>query len=214
LPVRRRPWERPVTARLALGVRPGECRLTCGAGPIVINPPAKLLRACRLDMEGMIQPVGEGGRPPSIVCGLGPAQRLASIVIPPGTGLSCAVTVGGDPSRRIDVTVHHDALKLAHGCRPPGSAVWTSGCQLVPLTWTPCHFGGTRPCCRAAPAAAAPQALSRHRFRFCLPPMPWSPTLVAGTGIPTAAYPPEAALRSYRCLQLADSLLRERVFAD
>jgi hypothetical protein len=63
----------------------------------------------------------------------------------PGKGFSCSVTVGGELSGHIDVAVEHNALQLAYAWRPPGSTVWTRGTQRVPLTWTRCHFGGTRP---------------------------------------------------------------------
>jgi hypothetical protein len=50
----------------------------------------------------------------------------------------------GEPSGRINIAVHLDALKLAYAWRPPGSTVWTRGTQRIRLAWTPCHFGGAR----------------------------------------------------------------------
>jgi hypothetical protein len=60
-------------------------------------------------------------------------------------GFSCSVTVGGEPSGHISIDVEHDALQLAYAWRPPGSTVWTRGCQRVLLAWTRCNFGGARP---------------------------------------------------------------------
>jgi hypothetical protein len=34
--------------------------------------------------------------------------------------------------------------RLAYEWRPPRSAGWTCSFQRVPVTWTPCHFGGFR----------------------------------------------------------------------
>jgi len=76
------------------------------------------------------------------------------------------------------------------------------------------HFGGTRPVLRCG-------ACGRRAASSISPSVPLlpaagamaAPGLWRSTGISTAAaYPPKAALRSYSCLQLAESLLRERVF--
>jgi hypothetical protein len=63
----------------------------------------------------------------------------------PGMGFSCSLRVGSEPSGYIHVDVQQDALQLAYAWHPPGSTVWTRGCQRVQITWTRCHFGGARP---------------------------------------------------------------------
>jgi hypothetical protein len=109
-------------------------------------------------------------------------------------GLSYAVAVGGEPSRRIDVTVHHDALQFAYGWRPPRSTVWTSGCQLHSLTWTPCHFVGTRPLLRCS-------ACGRRAASSISPSVPLLPAggAMAAPGLwRSMEYPPPPPTRQRR----------------
>jgi hypothetical protein len=86
-----------------------------------------------------------------------------------GIGLSCTVAVGGEPSGRIDVTVHHDALQLAYGGVLPGRRCGPAAASCFRSLGRRAILAAPGPCCGATRAAAAPQALSRHRFRCCLP---------------------------------------------
>ena len=89
----------------------------------------------------------------------------------PGLELSCAFTVGGKPSGRIDVTVQHDVLQLSYEWRSPESTVWIRDRQSVQITRTACHLGGSR-CwfqCRCGRRAAKLYFVSGSLFqcRLC-----------------------------------------------
>src|SRR4029077_225456 len=51
--------------------------------------------------------------------------------------------------------------------RSSGSTVWTRGRQWVPVTWTPCHFGGDRPWFRCS-ASVGHQPCGRRMAKLYL----------------------------------------------
>jgi hypothetical protein len=51
----------------------------------------------------------------------------------------------GKPSGDIRARTEGDAVVLTYRLRSPGAAEWKPIEQRVPITWTPCHFGGNRP---------------------------------------------------------------------
>src|SRR5262252_1850320 len=63
----------------------------------------------------------------------------------PGLESSFSVKVGGEPSGRIVVAAHADAVLLTYEWRPLGTRASLRGLQRVPIQWTRCNFGGYRP---------------------------------------------------------------------
>lgn len=51
----------------------------------------------------------------------------------------------GERTGTINVRVEADAVVLTYRVRSLLAAKWKPIEQRLPLTWTPCHFGGTRP---------------------------------------------------------------------
>jgi hypothetical protein len=62
-----------------------------------------------------------------------------------GQSFMCSWTWHGEPSGSINVRTELDAVVLTYRARSRGATEWKSIEQRVPLTWTPCHFGGRRP---------------------------------------------------------------------
>ena len=63
----------------------------------------------------------------------------------PGRESSWSVRVDGEPSGRIVVVAHADAVLLTYERRPLGTRASLRGSQRVPIQWTRCNFGNARP---------------------------------------------------------------------
>jgi hypothetical protein len=62
-----------------------------------------------------------------------------------GQSFMCSWTWHGEPSGSINVRTELDAVVLTYRARSRGATAWKSVEQRVPITWTPCYFGGRRP---------------------------------------------------------------------
>ena len=63
----------------------------------------------------------------------------------PGISFSSSWTRGGELSASINAHTETDAVVLMYRARNWGDAEWKPLEQLIPITWTACHFGGHRP---------------------------------------------------------------------
>ena len=63
----------------------------------------------------------------------------------PGLFFSWSWTCNGEPFGDIKVRTEADAVVLVYRMRNRGDAEWKSVEQRVPITWTACHLGGSRP---------------------------------------------------------------------
>jgi hypothetical protein len=62
-----------------------------------------------------------------------------------GQYFSRSWTCRGEPSGSINVSTELDAVVLSYRSRSRGSTEWKSIEQRVPIVWTNCHLGGSRP---------------------------------------------------------------------
>lgn len=62
-----------------------------------------------------------------------------------GQYFSCSWICGGERSGSINVRTEWDAVVLMYRSRSWGATEWKSIEQRVPITWTACHLGGSRP---------------------------------------------------------------------
>jgi hypothetical protein len=62
----------------------------------------------------------------------------------PGQSFTSSWTCGGEPFGTIKVSTQTDAVVLDYRIRNWESTEWKAIKQRLPITWTACHFGGTR----------------------------------------------------------------------
>lgn len=66
-------------------------------------------------------------------------------LLQPGRGFRLAWSRNGEPTGNIGVTVEQDAIVLSYRSRRYGEQEWRDIRQRVPITWTRCALGGSRP---------------------------------------------------------------------
>jgi hypothetical protein len=62
-----------------------------------------------------------------------------------GQSFTLLWTWHGETTGKIDVRTESDAVVLTYQSRSSEAAAWKPIEQRIPITWTPCHFGGRRP---------------------------------------------------------------------
>jgi hypothetical protein len=93
-----------------------------------------------------------GGRPTCEICQWIDVRKWRREGrLTPGQTFPCYWTIGGEPYGAISVRVEPSAVLLRFRARSYGSAEWKLVEQHVPIVWTACHLGGSRPwfCCAA-----------------------------------------------------------------